>query len=465
MKYLIFGTGDYYQRYKKWFNNDEIVALIDNSEEKQHKLIDGIEVLSPSEGIILEYDKIIILSFYVKSMKKQLLDLGVPRSCIYHFFQLYKLDLDVKFPKRYYGITENEIYANCSNTILLLSTDLEPQGGPATVLIRLAVILKKNGYNVVFGSMMDGKQRHKLLEANIPVVIDSNLQVKKMIDIEWTHGFRTIICNTVGFCVFLSERVDNTPIVWWLHDSSFFYDGVDKELLKNMDYKGLNLVAVGKVPRNAFHEIVPDIEIKDFLYGVELKKYRSFENLTIKDSVSDHAMVFVTLGYIENRKGQDILLKAIEMLAPCVREKALFFFIGKDTSEFAQIIKEHAKNIPEIIITGLVDEQEKQSLIDKADVLICPSREDPMPAAVTEAMMFEKMTIVSDITGTAEYIQNGINGIVFENENAKMLSEKISWCIMHVDDVKKMGKLSQRIYQEYFSMNAFEKRALELMQI
>ncbi len=35
MKYLIFGTGDYYERYKKWFRREEIVALIDNSPKKK----------------------------------------------------------------------------------------------------------------------------------------------------------------------------------------------------------------------------------------------------------------------------------------------------------------------------------------------------------------------------------------------------------------------------------------------
>ena len=63
MKYLIFGTGDYYNRYKKWFDKDSVLALLDNSPQKQNTFIDGIEVLSPARGVQLPYDAVIILSF------------------------------------------------------------------------------------------------------------------------------------------------------------------------------------------------------------------------------------------------------------------------------------------------------------------------------------------------------------------------------------------------------------------
>ena len=56
MKFLIFGTGDYYERYKKWFPSKDVLALLDNSEKKQNTQIDGIPVLAPEEGVKLPYD-------------------------------------------------------------------------------------------------------------------------------------------------------------------------------------------------------------------------------------------------------------------------------------------------------------------------------------------------------------------------------------------------------------------------
>ena len=72
MKYLLFGTGDYYERYKKWFLSQDVLALMDNSTVKQGLTIDGIEVMSPEEAARLPYDRIVILSFYYLEMRNQL---------------------------------------------------------------------------------------------------------------------------------------------------------------------------------------------------------------------------------------------------------------------------------------------------------------------------------------------------------------------------------------------------------
>ena len=51
MKFLLFGTGDYYERYKKWFDKNQVLALLDNSPVKQQTWIDEIQVVSPEQGI------------------------------------------------------------------------------------------------------------------------------------------------------------------------------------------------------------------------------------------------------------------------------------------------------------------------------------------------------------------------------------------------------------------------------
>ena len=55
MKYLIFGTGDYYERYKDWFAKEDIAALLDNSPQKQNTKIDGIRVMAPEDGVKLSF--------------------------------------------------------------------------------------------------------------------------------------------------------------------------------------------------------------------------------------------------------------------------------------------------------------------------------------------------------------------------------------------------------------------------
>ena len=221
MKYLIFGTGDYYERYKKWFRREEIVALIDNSPKKVNTTIDGVKVMSPEQGVELSYDVIVILSFYVKSMRKQLLDLGVPEEKIYHFYDLHRLVKckDFAYPVEYYGDAKKLLKeSDRKKPIILMSQDLT-LGGPAIALFHVAVALKKWGYTVVYASMLDGPLREKLQASDIAVVVDVNLQLATMREVQWMENASLLFCNTINYYVFLSELNRNIPIIWWLHDS------------------------------------------------------------------------------------------------------------------------------------------------------------------------------------------------------------------------------------------------------
>lgn len=150
------------------------------------------------------------------------------------------------------------------------------------------------------------------------------------------------------------------PVVWWLHDSAFFYEGIDKHILNGLNRENLQVYAVGPVARRALAQFLPDMEIGDLIYGV-------VDEAACCDKTNDDnkKICFVTIGYIEARKGQDI---------------------------------------PEIIMTGTMDRKGIHDILECADVMVCPSREDPMPTVAAEAMMHKVSCIVLDATGTAEYI-------------------------------------------------------------
>lgn len=454
MKLLIFGTGEYYERFKKWTAGEEVVALLDNSPEKQHTVIDGVEVLSPEEGVRREYDAVVIMSFYIKAMKEQLIGLGVPEEKIYHFYDLRKL-IDPEENRqdiRYYG------------NIALLSTDLA-LGGTAIALFHMAEVLKGNGYSVVFASMMDGPLRGKLEELGIPVVIDPNLQLATMRETAWLSEFKLVLCNAINYYIFLSERDKRIPVVWWLHDSAFFYDGVDKEVLRKIPRENLRVFSVGPVPEEALHRIVPELSVGQLLYGVEdsagsggIPRKAGREKKDARGKI-----YFVTIGAVEERKGQDILLQAVRLLRKEERENAVFYLVGQDTSLLAGRIKEEAVSMPEIVMTGPVGREEIGKILEGADVMVCPSREDPMPTVAAEAMSYGVPCILSDATGTAAYIRDGENGLVFGSGDAGMLAQKLRWCMENRDRLGQMGKEARQVYERYFSMDVFEENVMEIV--
>ena len=464
MKFLLFGTGDYFERYKKWFRREDVAALLDNSPNKQNTIIDGMKVLSPKEGIRLSFDVIVILSFYVKEMSLQLIELGVSEDKIYHFYDLHKLININEFgkPIQYYGSARDLIKSGIEETekkILLLSQDLT-LGGPAIALFHAAEVLVKNGKQVVYASMLDGPLRNKLQTAGISVIVDVNLQIETMKDADWIGAFSLILCNTINYHVFLSERDVSIPVIWWLHDSLFFYDGIDRDILSRLELTNLRICSVGFVPKQAIQHFLPDLPVDCLLYGVR----DTVGHINRLSNVDNDKVCFVTIGYIESRKGQDILVQAIKMLPDEIREKLVFYFVGQNSSAMARQLKSETVFMPEVVMTGTVNRERIDEILSEADILICPSREDPMPTVAAEAMMHGVPCIVSDVTGTAAYIQDGIDGFVFACGDVEELATKIAWCVEHKVELPDIGGRSRKIYENHFSIEIFERNLMRIIE-
>lgn len=458
MKVFLFGTGEYYNRYKIWFDNTEVIGLIDNSSLKQGTYIDQILVYSPEDAVLKEFDAVFIMSFYVVEMKKQLIDLGVGEEKIHHFYEIHDLIYRPSLKQKISYYTVNS-HALEKTGVLLLNSDLT-LGGPAIALFHVARILKKNGYNVTYGSQYDGPLRKLLEKESIPVVVDTNLLVETMNESEWIKGYSLIICNTINYHVFLSERDLSIPMVWWLHDSIFFYNGVNKKAINKISYKNLQVWSVGTIPEKAIKTFRPDFDVEELLYGVEEQEVFDTDFVEIHD----RKIQFVTIGYIEERKGQDILVKAIKLLPEHIRKQARFLFIGQNTSIFANEIKNIVKEIKEVELIDVIDREQIYQVLKKTDMMICPSREDPMPTVCAEAMMFRVPCIISDAAGTAKYISNWENGLVFKNEDYVQLAERIEWVISNRKNLTRMGKNARKVYENKFSMTVFEDKLMHLIK-
>ena len=171
-------------------------------------------------------------------------------------------------------------------------------------------------------------------------------------------------------------------------------------------------------------------------------------------------MTFITIGYIEWRKGQDILVDAVLQLPEEFLDKAAFLLVGQDSSLMAKELAERISNIGNIKMVGTVSREEVHRLLEDSDAMICPSREDPMPTVCAEGMMHHIPCLISDATGTSAYIRDGYDGLVFKSESVEELKEKIIWCIQHRDKLGEMGNRAYEIYEKIFSESAFEQNLL-----
>lgn len=459
MRILLFGTGDYYQKYKRWFDPEEIDVLIDNDRCKQGSQIDGHEVVSPEAAAEREFDCIVILSVHEASMREQLMRLGIPEERIYKFSELHRHPEILNCEDEIACYVEDGFFAKMttgklSDTIVLMSHNLDLNGA-ALALFYGAQVLKAQGYSVLFVSWTDGALRNYIRRCGIPVVIDATMQIKTQAERKWLCGFRMVICNTINYYQFLSERDENVKVLWWLHDPAMFYESLDLDQLRRISERNITVCAVGPVAERAFKTYFPNWKVQQLLYGIPDINFQPGSN---------RIMEIVTIGNVQDYKGQDILIEALKKLPQEALGKVHVSIIGSQQSAYATAVREAAKGLEQVAFLQAVDRAGIHKVLEGADLLVCPSRTDCMPVVVCEGMQHGLPCIVSDATGTAAYINDGVDGFVVKSEDAVHLSDKLLWCISHPKELAAMGKKARLVYERYFSMEVFEGNLLRLIR-
>lgn len=461
MKIIIFGTGIYYRNRKeelKKIKDAEIVTFIDNDSNKWGISLEGIQINSPDIISRVDYDVVILMSLHVKEMKKQLLNMGVDVSKIKLWEQFCAEVIHEKMKViNPIGCTEKKV-----KKILILSQVLDYSGGPLTA-VYAALALKKVGYSVVLAASKGQKEFiEEIITNDISVVICPVIPYLQEEELNWIRDFDIVIVNVFPMIKCAYDIGFICPTLWWIHEAKNAYPTIVTrfdDLINIKKVERINTYAVSKIAQNNFNEYFP-YKISNILnYGIPDMNLKSVSEKNKKPQI-----IFALIGYVYKLKAQDIFIKAIEEMN--YGESAEFWIIGNmEDNEYCNSIREAAEQNPSIKIKGVLTREEIYNVFPKIDVVVCPSREDCLPIVMTEAMMFGKICIASEGTGTADFITEGENGFVVPVEDVQALSKKMQWVLENKTQLEHIGKNARKTYEQYFSMEVFgdnlEKALLE----
>lgn len=451
MKVFIFGTGEYYQRYKKDFLDDiYIVGFLDNNKEKQGIFVDGIEVFAPEEVLEKECDFVFLMSGFYLQMKKQLLELGVDEEKIVDINELNRICKSE-------SIADIQLPNNENKNVLILSPAFTFSGAQ-NAMLKAANAMQKSGLNIVICSSVDGILREKINQIGMQAILirDMNRSNPKFEQIcEWAD---VIWANTVWMYFQVCDLVSwNKKVVWWLHESGVLKYITNRYWDVICNSTNLEVYSVSPIVKDLFvQKTNGKREVFELLYGLE--EYKGGHN---SGKIVDEPIIYAVIGDISPEKAQDIYIKAVDSLPKEKKENAEFWIIGRGRLKDEWIpIVEANQNIHFI---GEVDNNRMPEIYSKIDIVISSSREDAMPIVVTEALMNKKFVIISDAIGTNKYIKHKENGLVFKSEDINDLADKISWSMEHVEACVNMAEKGYEIYKNYFTMESFEKNIVEII--
>ena len=113
---------------------------------------------------------------------------------------------------------------------------------------------------------------------------------------------------------------------------------------------------------------------------------------------------------------------------------------------------------------GEVSIDKMQELYKEIDVVVCPSREDPLPVVIAEGMMNKRVCIMTDNTGTAFLIKHLREGLICKAGVAESLADQIRWVLYNKEKLSAIQQSGREFYEKMFTMEAFEKRVLDLVK-
>lgn len=346
--------------------------------------------------------------------------------------------------------------------VLLISHELSMTGAPIA-LHYLARQLKKDGIFTVVLSPKDGPLKNEIINDDFTVIVDDSITGSTEW-LKWAKGFDLIVVNTVVIFHLINQLSSmEIPVLWWVHDGEMSFElGADKDLPITVG-DNIHVVGVGRYTQKVLNKYRPQYGSGNLIYCVP-----DFMDDVKKDSCysldrKGKEFMFLNVGSVDKRKGQDILVDAIRKMPKNYREQSLFVFIGRKGDENVyQKVVHLQKEYPECItMIPEVSRDEIKSLYQQTTAVLCTSRDDPMPVFMTESMILSKPVICSENTGTYSLITDKKDGFVFHNEEE--LLDDIMYIIDNPAAGEQIGIQGRQIYERNFTEEAFKENFYEIV--
>lgn len=167
---------------------------------------------------------------------------------------------------------------------------------------------------------------------------------------------------------------------------------------------------------------------------------RDYANLATQRGLGGrHNVVFLFMGWLEEFKGVLDLVDAVEAYKTEL-EGAKFEVCG-DGSLSSRVRKEVAERglSDHFIFRGWVKGEDYRAALERADVLVMPSRREGLPNAALEAMASGLPVIATRVGGLPDLVQDGLTGWLVEPARPLHLGRALVHCMERRRDLRRMG--------------------------
>lgn len=270
-----------------------------------------------------------------------------------------------------------------------------------------------------------------VLQFNLAIVDYVKTQLLGNVRFDFIHAHDWL----VGYAAILLRHQLNLPLVTTIHATEYGRNQglftpqqqaihtIENELVSLSDkvivcssYMKREVCSVHAIDEERIEVIPNGIDLS----SLELKESHSFER-ALYARAEEKIVLFI--GRLVKEKGVQVLLEsAREVLLAFPECKFIIAGRGPMYSELEGMATDLDSHV---LFTGFVKNQEKNFLLEIADVCVFPSLYEPFGIVAIEAMGSGTPIVVSDVGGLAEIVEDGRTGLISAPGNAYKLAENI----------------------------------------
>lgn len=355
--------------------------------------------------------------------------------------------------------------AQGAKRVLVVSHELSRSGAPLVLAEACVNVLRPHGYQMMVLSPLDGPVAQMYLDKGIPVMIQPDLlQMDSTALSSIALGFDLVlVCTIVPYaCIWSLKGLPQTSVMWWVHDCKLGYQYVAPLLPKSVE-SNVHVYCGGQYAKDVMLEHFPQYDPSVLLYGVKDRNPKGM----LYQKPGAHKLLFSCIASVEDRKGQDVFARAIELLDEKIRRRCQFLFVGNvlEPRIYLSIERVVEKYPDQVSYRKNIPRDELDLVYQDSDCIVCSSRDDPMPAFVTEGLMFGKPTICSRNTGSAGVLTDGEDGFIYDDDDPRALAACIE-AFVQMDKKKRqrLSKNARACYEANFTIPTFERNFLRAVE-
>ena len=157
-------------------------------------------------------------------------------------------------------------------------------------------------------------------------------------------------------------------------------------------------------------------------------------------------------------------MRAIQLLPESYRERAEFWIVGRTLiPSLLEQLQRWAKDLPCLKLLDAVSLERYREIMLSSDIIVCPSRDDTLPLVTVDALACSKALVLSDTTGTVDFMKAGVHGLVFQSEDAEELASCLKRLIDDEQLRQRLGEAGRELFVQDFALTGFNQRIVELI--